>query len=100
MMAEKKTWLTNLDLDLRKRIRTGCWNFRMMLEISRLAHINREMQTCKLEIPVLSEIRLREVGEHAAIGGEHLIYSGRLLDDNRESRVAISMSKYVKQHLI
>ena len=63
-------------LQLKSKVRTGCWNVRTLYQAGKLAQLAQEMRRYKLSIIVICESRWNTFGKVTISSGETYLYSG------------------------
>ncbi|XP_043064700.1 craniofacial development protein 2-like [Drosophila ficusphila] len=81
-----------------KRTRIGQWNVRTLMEPSRLAQFELEMDKLQISIAGISEMRWKGSGATTTSNGNSVLHSGN--NDDGRNGVGIYVSKRYKQTLI
>jgi len=70
--------LSQVQLQLRKKLRLGTWNIRSMLQLGKVQLLGDEMLRLGVDICGLSEVRWNEQGQFTTLDDHTVVYSGRL----------------------
>lgn len=85
---------------LKKKIRVGFWNVRTLYEVGKLHQAINEMETYKLDVLGMSEVRWNEFGEVKTPSAMTFLFSGRPnANDVRREGVGIILNQKMKKSL-
>jgi hypothetical protein len=89
-------------LDVKWKMRIGCWNVRTMREVGQLSQMAEEAKGYHVDLLGLSEIRGGEFGEIKTKVGSTLIHCGKQQNEGNqhENGVRILMSRRWKNNLL
>jgi hypothetical protein len=89
-------------LDVKRKMRIGCWNVRTMREVGQFSQVAVEAEVYHIDLSGLSETRWSEFGEIKTKVGSTLIYCGKQQNEGNqhENEVGILMSRRWKNNLL
>ena len=87
-------------LQLKSKIRIGCWNVRTLYQTGKLAQLAKEMRRYKLSIIGVCESRWNTFGKVTTSSGETYLYSGNEKEDAHTHGVGLLLSKDAAKSLI
>lgn len=87
-------------INARTRTRTGCWNFKTLLEASRLSQADHIFNNYNLKILDLSEVRWSENGEPTLNVGNLFLFSSKPGGQAHTKGVGFLINKDIKSSLL
>ena len=88
-------------LELKSKIRIGCWNVRTLYQSGKLAQLAKEMRRYKLSIIGVCESRWNTFGKVTTSSGETYLYSGNEREEDAHTHgVGLLLSKDAAKSLI
>ena len=88
-------------LELKSKIRIGCWNVRTLYQAGKLAQLAKEMRRYKLSIIGVCESRWNPFGKVTTSSGETYLYSGNEREEDAHTHgVGLLLSKDAEKSLI
>ncbi|KAI0224962.1 hypothetical protein LSAT2_024073 [Lamellibrachia satsuma] len=88
-------------LQLKSKIRIGCWNVRTLYQAGKLAQLAKEMRRYKLSIIGVCESRWNTFGKVTTSSGETYLYSGNEREEDAHTHgVGLLLSKDAAKSLI
>ena len=88
-------------LQLKSKIRIGCWNVRTLYQAGKLAQLAKEMRRYKLSIIGVCESRWNTFGKVTTSSGETYLYSGNEREEDAHTHgVGLFLSKDAAKSLI
>lgn len=86
-------------LNTHRKTRIGTWNVRTLRQKTKLAQLEKEMETYSIKLLGLSEMRWPQTGESKTSNGNTIIHSGQT-NDTGQKGVGILFHKTIKHSLI
>ena len=86
-------------IQLKSKVRIGCWNVRTLYQTGKLAQLAQEMRRYKMSIVGVSECRWNTFGEITTDAGETFLYSGNE-EDAHTHGVGLLLSKDAAKSLV
>ena len=81
-------------LQLKSKVRIGCWNVRTLYQSEKLAQLAQEMRRYKLNIIGVCESRRNTFGKVTTSSGESYLYSGNETEEDAHTHgVGLLLSK-------
>ena len=88
-------------LQLKSKIRIGCWNVRTLYQAGKLSQLTKEMRRYKLSIIGVCESRWNTFGKVTTSSGETYLYSGNEREEDAHTHgVGLLLSKDATKSLI